>query len=157
LTPRVCRRVCPRPPHFRGQHQFSEELDELTNLDVEPNVVLGVFATNLLIDTDAIGSLGEVVGDGRIAPSNMERQLDDVGCLQRGIVDILWDRDRAGGRSDPWIASPPYLHRTVAFAQLTRLVAAEVRSTVPYAVNRAGDAQELALDCRPARETAFAP
>jgi hypothetical protein len=65
--------VCPGPSHGRGQHELVEEFDELVNIDVEPNVVLGAFAKNLLIDTEAVGSLPEVVGDGRIAPSNMER------------------------------------------------------------------------------------
>ena len=73
--------VCPGPPHCRGQHQFVEKLDELTNPDVEPNVVLGAFTKNLLIDTDAVGSLPEVVGDRRIAPSNMERQFDHARGL----------------------------------------------------------------------------
>jgi len=66
----------PRPASPWGQHQFVDEPDELVNIDVESNVVLGAFAQNLLIDTDAVGSLPEVVGDRRIAPSNMERQLD---------------------------------------------------------------------------------
>ena len=39
--------------------------------------------------------------------------------------------------------SATYLHCTAEFAQLTRLVAADVRSTDRRAVNPAGDAQEL--------------
>jgi hypothetical protein len=42
--------------------------------------------------------------------------------------------------------SATYLHCTAEFAQLTRLVAADVRSTHSCAVNPTGDAQELALD-----------
>ena len=80
-------------------------------VDVEPNVVLCTFAKILLIDADAVGSLLEVVGDRRIATSNVERQLAHARCLHhRRIVDILWDRDWAGGRSEPWIASPRHIY-----------------------------------------------
>ena len=136
----------PRPSSPWRQHEFVEELDELTNLDVEPDIILGALAKNLLIDTDAVGSLPEVVGDRRIAPSNERSSTAPEAFTTEGS-------STSSGIATGRAAGPSHGLRVraistlyAAFAQLTRLVAADVRSTHSCAVNPTGDAQELALD-----------
>ena len=82
--------VFPGLTHRRWKDEFVPELNELVRIDVEPYVVLDPLTEHLFVDTGSIGSVGQVVGDRRSAPANMERKLNSPGHLaNRWVVQVL--------------------------------------------------------------------
>lgn len=91
----------PSSPHRRRKDQLIEQLRQPIRIHIEADVVDGPFTENLLVDTDAIGTVVEVVGDRRAAPPNVQRQLHASARPRKpGVVEVGRHRYGARGGSE---------------------------------------------------------
>jgi hypothetical protein len=87
----------PRVSDGGWEDELFPEVQKLVCVDVVPNVILGAFSQDLLVDSCTIGSIVEVVDHRCAAPPDVERQRDPPSRLRMsGHIEIGRDGHRSG-------------------------------------------------------------
>ncbi len=87
--------INPRLAYVPGQEQVIPQIDQILGPDEVADVVIGALAEDLLIYACSLLPIRQVLGAGRAAPSDVDRQLHNAaGLLDAGVVKVI--------RNDGW-------------------------------------------------------